>query len=717
MAVCTCPNRELLQLYVRGCLDRAGHDTIEQHLDTCIVCSRAVETLDAMTPAPFPVGTSLPTQGPAIDDSFRHLIASVKAMRTGNSTVAGLGRGAVLGNYELLEPLGAGGMGRVFKAWHRRLQRVVALKLLAPELLRSEAARARFRREAHAAARLSSPHVVAVHDAGEDAGHDFLVMEYIEGQSLAERVKAKGSLPVADAVRYAQQATRGLSHAHAAGIIHRDVKPANLLLDRTGTVKVLDLGLARRPEEAGDVTTSGVVVGTAGYMAPEQAFDTRQVDHRADIYGLGCTLYFLLTGKPPFEGPTALETLLAHRERAIPSVRVSRPDCPVRLDRLVHAMMAKRPEDRPATMEAVASELDAVATCTSSPARPRHARRGALAAAAGVAALALMAVVLARPWGREPAAFPTSHASGPVAAVVAPTSARAPEAVSRPPSTSPRKVDPPEVKPVKIEPSSGPPREVPGDWVPVQPAEFAMGSAKGDPDAADDEKPRHRVRITRPFFLHRTKVTQEEYEAVMGTNPSAFARTGRLAKLVKGLDTRRHPVESISWLDAVNFCNKKSLRDGLPPYYRINGSEVGVLGGPGYRLPTEAEWELACRAGTTTRWSFGDDPAGLDAHAWHAGNSGGITHPVGLKRPNPRGLLDMHGNVSEWCWDRYAADAYRKARLSDPVGSSEGLTRVHRGGGWGDAPTQLRSAARGGLGISYKVLTIVGLRLARDVQP
>jgi formylglycine-generating enzyme required for sulfatase activity len=244
-----------------------------------------------------------------------------------------------------------------------------------------------------------------------------------------------------------------------------------------------------------------------------------------------------------------------------------------------------------------------------------------------------------------------------------------------------------------------------------------MGSPDSDPDAAGDEKPRHQVQITRPFFLHRTKVTQEEYEAVMQTNPSRFSAKGRSQAKVRGTDTRRHPVESISWLDAVRFCNRRSERDGLPPYYRIEGTEVSVKGGPGYRLPTEAEWEFACRAGTESRWSFGDRVADLDAHAWHAGNSGGATHPVGLKKANPLGLFDMHGNVSEWCWDRYAADFYRRSRASDPAGPGDGRSRVHRGGGWDDTPAQTRSAARLGLGIAYSVLTEVGMRLARDAQP
>src|SRR5262249_37853395 len=170
------------------------------------------------------------------------------------------------------------------------------------------------------------------------------------------------------------------------------------------------------------------------------------------------------------------------------------------------------------------------------------------------------------------------------------------------------------------------------------------------------------------------------------------------------------------WIDAVNFCNRLSEKHDLEPYYRIEKSAVTVRGGTGYRLPTEAEWEYACRAGSTTRWSSVDDVKELDAHAWHAGNSGDHTHPVGSRKPNAWGLYDMHGNVPEWCGDRYDARYYQQSPASNPGGAGKGSTRVYRGGGWNSLQAQTRSASRQTLGTAYSVLTVVGLRVARDVE-
>jgi len=240
--------------------------------------------------------------------------------------------------------------------------------------------------------------------------------------------------------------------------------------------------------------------------------------------------------------------------------------------------------------------------------------------------------------------------------------------------------------------------------------EFEMGSPDDDEDASKSEKPRHRVRITRPFYLGATEVTQGEYNQVMGKNPSAFSAGGSFVSDVAGQSTDRHPVESVSWHDAIAFCNKLSERDGLKPYYQFG---VGARsGGDGYRLPTEAEWEYACRAGSTTRYSFGDDAASLGEHAWYGDNSGAKTHPVGQKLPNAFGLYDMHGNVWEWCWDGYDESYYGQSPTVDPPGPFRATMRVNRGGSWGLNLRSARSADRYGSAPDNRDLDL-GFRVAR----
>jgi serine/threonine protein kinase/WD40 repeat protein len=301
----------------------------------------------------------------------------------------------VLGNYILLEKLGEGGMGQVFKARHRHMDRMVAVKVLTPALVENKQAVARFRHEVQAAARLSHPNIVTAHDADQSDGRLFLVTEYVEGQDLARLLKARGALPLAEALGYALQAARGLQYAHGKGIVHRDIKPGNLLLDREGTVKILDMGLARigQEEERGGerLTQSGQMVGTCDYMAPEQALDTKTADHRADIYALGCTLYRLLTGELPYRGETLIQVLLAHREAAIPSLCRVRPEVPAAVDAVFQRMVAKTPEARPQSMAEVIAELEA---CLKPPAGRQAAKPSRRKPAALFVGLALAGIIV-----------------------------------------------------------------------------------------------------------------------------------------------------------------------------------------------------------------------------------------------------------------------------------------------------------------------------------
>jgi formylglycine-generating enzyme required for sulfatase activity len=232
--------------------------------------------------------------------------------------------------------------------------------------------------------------------------------------------------------------------------------------------------------------------------------------------------------------------------------------------------------------------------------------------------------------------------------------------------------------------------------------EFRMGSRDSVKDADENEKPRHRVQITRPFFLGVHPVTQEQYEKVIGNNPSYFK------------NQPENPVETISWMEAVTFCNQLSERENLRSYYQISGADVTIPdpGGTGYRLPNEAEWEYACRAGSETIYFFSDNPADLGKYAWFEGNSTLKAHPVGQKRPNAFGLYDMHGSIGEWCWDWYEGRYYSQSPGTDPLGPSQGAARVFRGGGWIYYANYVRAANRGYYSPDGRV-EYLGFRVAR----
>lgn len=284
---------------------------------------------------------------------------------------AGQGKSLVLGNYVILDKLGQGGMGMVLKAAHKRMKRQVALKVMSPAAVKTPDALKRFHREVEAAAKLSHPNIVAAHDADEVNGTHFLVMEYVEGNDLSVLVKTSGPLPVEQAIRYTIQAARGLEFAHEQGVIHRDIKPANLLIDAKGTVKILDMGLARIEDSVGGssegagLTNTGTIMGTVDYMSPEQAMDTKHADARSDIYSLGCTLYYLLTGKAMYDGDTMMKKLMAHQSGVIPALRGDSFGAGRELntawevlDTVFRRMVAKRPEDRPQSMTQVIVELE-----------------------------------------------------------------------------------------------------------------------------------------------------------------------------------------------------------------------------------------------------------------------------------------------------------------------------------------------------------------------
>jgi formylglycine-generating enzyme required for sulfatase activity len=633
----------------------------------------------------------------------------------------------------------------------------------------------------------------------------FLVMELVEGQDLGELVRQDGPLPIPVACDIIRQAALGLGYVHQQGRVHRDVKPSNLMLTDTGQVKILDLGLALLSErEVGEMTGSGLALGTPQYMAPEQAIDSHLVDARADVYSLGCTLYKLLTGKPPYVGRTELDIAIAHRQSPIPSLFKARPDAPASLDAIYRKMMAKRPEERYASMNEVIAQLDACMAHQSEwpenqPAgrrrRPIFGSRVATAAVwLSLAAVICLAAVLIRiRHGDKETTFQVPDGSqvtvGGDGSVTVDTQgpgdrgtkaqrhkgteegtgargqgARGEGRGAGASSPIPNPQSPIPSSPQSPIPSSPPPsavapfdakkaREHQEAWakylgVPVEmtnsigmkfvlipPGEFDMGSTPEEQAWAAEkikanqksessverflsfiaaEGPRHRVKITRPFYMGMYPVTQAEYERVTGSNPSLccsnpkpssafnpplvpdYMKEWRDKLAVEGTfvgkDTSRHPVETVSWHEAVAFCSRLS---SMPEEQRQGNT---------YRLPTEAQWEYACRAGTTTRWYNGDDLAKY-SEVGVADNQ--HTVPVGQKYPNAWNLHDLYGkHFRQWCADCFDADYYTRSPAVDPFGDTPGKRSV-RGATTTPLIATQRSASRYALdaGERYSILT------------
>jgi WD40 repeat protein/serine/threonine protein kinase len=373
------PSVEKLRQLGLGQLDEAEASAIEDHVSHCEPCGRQLAD----------VGTDTFIDALRRGERLPPLFGATAALDgTDRATPAAAGGDTPSGlppelqahsRYRVLALLGAGGMGAVYKAEHRFMDRQVALKVMTRALVGSTASVERFRREFKAAARLSHPNIVAAYDAEQAGDLHYLVMEYVEGTDLARWLAERGPLPAAEACAYVREAALGLQNAHEHGMIHRDIKPHNLMRTPDGSVKILDFGLARLAAEAGSalggMTGQGTLLGTVDYLAPEQADDARRADIRSDIYSLGCTLYHLLAGRPPFPQGTLVQKVMAHRERQAQSLLELRPDLPPGLARVVERMMAKPPADRYQTPAEVAVALapfaDGTLALESAPALPK----------------------------------------------------------------------------------------------------------------------------------------------------------------------------------------------------------------------------------------------------------------------------------------------------------------------------------------------------------
>ncbi len=1048
--------------------------------------------------------------------------------------------------YRIVELIGRGGMGNVYRAEHRLMNRPVAIKLINSQLIRQPQAVERFRREVQAAAKLTHSNIVTAYDAEQAGDVHFLVMEFVEGTDLASVVKHRGPMSVAEACECIRQAAEGLQHAHEKGMVHRDIKPHNLMLSAEGQVRILDFGLAGFATEtalgshvrqnvgdthvvppsgdggydanAAHLTTAGSVMGTPDYIAPEQAKDAHSADIRADIYSLGCTLHFLLTGKPPFEADSVLAKLKAHAQQSPTALTTLRNDVPTELSQVVARMMSKNPAERFQTPADVAEALAPFAKPAMSPPR-RRART--LVAALWMGLVALLAGVIfvqtdtglveihsevdnvkisiqqkdgggiefhdlqtgslvrrlssgdyevklksarndveivngdlkLKRWGKavvtlrrktdvknladsrmsgqavkdvaeirrfeghegpvraiawtpdgkallSGSGFPTGDQTlrlwdsatgreirqltghqGQVFAVdinrdgnrvlaaceksihlwdlttgqylrelrghsadvttviflpdgrhalsachdktvklwdlesgtekreftghtgatfglavlpgnrqflsgswdgtirlwdletgeslrtftghatwcvkmlpdglrflssgddgtvrlweissgkqlrkikaherqvfamdVSPdgqlvasggdglvslwnvetgeqlagashrefvwTVAFAPDGKSllsaggggwksenwhngddwvirlwrRPEQPNadwtgwPKDAPPPAIARFDAEQA----KQHQAAWAKhlgvrveytnsigmkfrlIPPGEYVMGSKPEEvADAlqiagvneqaqalAKSEAPQHKVILTQPIYLGVHEVTQQNYESVIGTNPSIFAKTGSQEAFRVNFDTSKHPVENVSWNDAAEFCAKLSENEKLKPWYSRTGETVKPIEGTGYRLPTEAEWEFACRGGTTTRsWVGGVELKDEDlSQAIWIGDQGGRTHPVGELKTNPFGMYDIHGNVWEWVQDAWSPTYYGQFTTKPAIDPSfpfaDGLQRVLRGGVWPYSASGCRSSFRHAEAASHR-RHYFGFRVALPVD-
>ncbi|HEV3344306.1 MAG TPA: SUMF1/EgtB/PvdO family nonheme iron enzyme, partial [Pirellulales bacterium] len=721
------------------------------------------------------------------------------------NAVQGKAKNLVFDDYVVLDTWPAGGSSQLYQAEHRRMKRRVALRLLPPFATeKSSTALARFQREVQAAARLEHSHLLAAYHAGEAHGVPYLVLQYVEGQNLDALVRERGPLPWADAVAYVTQAARALSYAHEKGVVHRDVKPANMLLDQAGAIKISGLGLARIEDDTEKgLTQAGELIGTPEYMSPEQGKDAKQVDARSDIYSLGCTLYFFLTGKPMYERPTPAQQVVAHCQQAIPLLRERRADVPAALESVFSKMVAKSAAERYPSMAAVVAALDRVQQAGSKTAskiaqtveKTKHLTAKVVGGLFATIVAPMIVVFLSNylntpvgpaPAPNQPGGTPnttppaavegknlTGTAAGGQAAMIPAGQTGAPAASVTATSTPGQSTAPGKpAAPAKLEPAQPElvfPREIKGKhpnlaaapfppkaahrhqqaWskylnVPqkadntlgmslllIPPGEFSMGSTEKQIQALREgakknkaahlksETPQHRVTLARPFYMSATEVTIGQFRDFVDatgyrTEVERRANAAGTWKLPDYTVNDDSPVSLVTWNDAVEFCNWLSDHEGVPRAYRPHKKDIWQAApASGYRLPSEAQWEFACRAGTTTQFSFGDNGDDLAKYAWVGGNSGRRAHAVGTLAQNAFGLFDMHGNVNEWCNDWYDERYYASSGAVNPEGPTSGVDRVMRGIGWNGVPLLARSACRG-FANPEQTASLRGFRVVRN---
>jgi eukaryotic-like serine/threonine-protein kinase len=579
--------------------------------------------------------------------------------------------GQSLGRYHILEQLGEGGMATVFKAYDIRLERDVAVKVIRrgafpPDQL--ERIIKRFEREAKALARLNHSNIVKVTDYGEHEGAPYLVMPYLPGGTLKKYIKGHGQVPWQEAIKILLPIAEALHYAQSQNIIHRDVKPSNIILTEGGQPMLTDFGVAKLfdLEETAELTGTGVGVGTPEYMAPEQ-FQGKNIDSRADVYSLGVVLFELLTGRKPYSADTPAAVIIKQATEPLPRPTQIVPDLPIRLEEVLFKALAKDINNRYASMDEFAIALEAVLQAPT-PRRWRIPRLLRYGKAGGIILGIVLVVGLAGWLTGKPAAIFSTHTLTLIPTLtvyLTPTSTFTPVFTASP-TASPTPLF--NVGSSWTRPSDG------MVMVYVPEGDFIMGSDIGNPD----EQPVHTVYLD-AFWIDRTEVTYAEYaKCVEAGVCQQEENNGGLRPSVwnGGSGFENFPVASSSWVEAQTYC-------------------VWTGG----RLPTEAEWEKAARGPNGRIYPWGD---GLGCmHANYYGTYGCVG--TGQSQYNEvathigaslYGALDQAGNVMEWVADWYSEKYYSQSPDRNPQGPVYGDERVMRGGSAYSNASDVRSSRR-----------------------
>ncbi len=539
-----------------------------------------------------------------------------------------------IGRYQIRAELGRGGMGVVYRAYDTELDREIALKsviLEGADPAQRMASEQHLAREARAAARLQHPNAVAVHDFFSTGDRAFIVMEFVRGPNL-DALLATGDTSNRElTLRVLREAASALDAAHAAGIVHRDIKPGNILFDETGRVKIADFGIARISGGNATQTAPGVgtTAGTLSYMSPEQ-IRGEPLDGRSDQFALAVVAYQLVTGQLPFQADTWIaQSYKTLNEAHVPPSQLIQGLSPG-VDLAFQHGLAKHASQRFPTCTAFVEALAGSAVPAVVPAARSTKARLILAPIVILASAALMFMIY-----RAMRTIET-----PVARVDVPAPQQPQTAATPPPSTAPAATTPTATTPAVEESLALVVDGIPIDFAKIQPGRFVMGDRVG----SREEQPEHMVEISKTFQMGRTEITEKHWNAVM---------TGKATGTMK-------PKTNISWNNTQAFIAKLNARnDGFH-----------------YRLPTEAEWEYCARAGDAKQIS-----GNYDDLAWYSSNAQGyLQEAATTKMSNIWGLYDMLGNASEWVQDYLDLEYYAKSPGRDPKGPATGELRVFRGG-------------------------------------